>query len=170
MVYPSLLLSESEAAEVLSVSKSTLQKSRSVGSTAISKGKVPPYSVVGKKVLYKRSKVECYVASFYPSLKPELVNEKEAARLLRISVSLLQKSRSNRSRYAHISEARELPPFFKKQGRVWYRFEDLERFVETLPDIVGKPDQPLWIVNPPSVTAHIEASVGQLDWRDRISW
>lgn len=56
-----LLINEKETSEILNVSVSKLQKSRSKSSTLIEDGKLPPYVKLDGKVLYVKEEVYTFV-------------------------------------------------------------------------------------------------------------
>jgi hypothetical protein len=60
--------------------------------------------------------------------KPRLLDEKQAAVLIGVSLSYLRKSRCEGTHHKRT----KAPPFVRVEGRIYYRVSDLRIWVETL--------------------------------------
>lgn len=107
------LMTTSEAAKYLKVSRSFLDKDRCYEKNI-------PFLRIGRKILYDKNDLNNYIKSEKDIVTNNLINTKEAAECLNVSEQFLLKDRCNKKRI----------PFLKVGRKIFYDKEQLQKFIE----------------------------------------
>lgn len=123
-----MLINESEAAKMLGVPVSTLQRARKTGK--LRDTPTVPFYAIGRRFMYKPEDIEKWIAARRVTIKPidsSLLTEKEAAVLLSVSRSFLAIARMQGA----FKNGDPAPPFYKLGRAVRYDRDELLEWLKT---------------------------------------